>query len=232
MNHPIDYHVHLSPDLTIERAAALSKERSVPFGIVEHPGPEFGIASSDELSSFADRIRSHGMRAGLQPVVRGWSRAFSREALSSLDYVLMDADTVPWDDGSFLRIWQHDIFLSDIEDFMERYWQHIVGILSHEPIHIFARPTYLPAAIARHYDEIWTDEHMRRIIDLAVDRGIALEIAEQVRVPSLQFVKMAKHAGATFTFGTNARDDHAGDFHYCTEIAERAGLTDRDFLAL
>lgn len=228
----IDYHVHLSPRLQLEAAAGLSEKRRVGFGIVEHPGRDFGIESSRDLQNYTARIRRSNMLAGLQPVVRGWASDFTEEALSSLDYVLMDADTVPWYDDTYLRIWQHDIFVWDVEDFMNRYWDHIMGILQNEPIQIFARPTYLPAALARHYGEIWTEARMRRIIELSVERGIALEIAEQVRVPSVEFVRLAKDAGATFTFGTNARDAHAGDFHYCLEVAEAVGLSDTDMLVL
>jgi histidinol phosphatase-like PHP family hydrolase len=228
----IDYHVHLGEDLKLADAVALAAERHMRFGIVEHPGAAFGIESDDDIGSYAKRLREHGLYVGLQPMHLDWAQAFSDTALRELDYVLMDADTVPLDDGSFLHIWRHDNFIWDVETFVERYRTHIVNILSNEPIDIFARPTYLPVSLARHYDEIWTEARMREIIELAVARDIALEIAEQVRVPSLRFIQMAKEAGAKFTFGTNARDHHAGDFHYCLQMAERAALTQEDLFIL
>lgn len=230
MQAPVDYHVHLSPALSLEDAAKLAESRSARFGIVEHPGAHAGIETDSELESYAKRLRAAGFLAGLQPVARGWAETFSQSARENLDYVLMDADTVPCTDGSALLIWRHDNFIWNVEQFMDRYWQHIVGILSEEPIDIFARPTYLPVSLARHYDELWTAQRMDTIIEIAVDRSIALEIAEQVRVPSVEFVRRAKEAGATFTFGTNARDIHAGDFHYCFEVAEAAGLGEEDLL--
>jgi hypothetical protein len=232
MHTPIDYHVHLSPELSLEDAASLSESRDVDFGIVEHPGAHAGIETDAELESYARRIRAAGLLVGLQPVARGWAASFSQSARGALDYVLMDADTVPWSDGSALLIWRHDNFIWNVDEFMTRYWDHIVGILSEEPIQIFARPTYLPVSLARHYGELWTNKHFDTMIEIAVDRGIALEIAEQVRVPSVEFVKRAKDAGATFTFGTNARDHHAGDFHYCHEVAEATGLSESDMLQL
>jgi hypothetical protein len=38
-----DYHVHLSPDLSIEQAVQLGKERQVQIGVVDHPGPGYKI---------------------------------------------------------------------------------------------------------------------------------------------------------------------------------------------
>ena len=91
-----------------------------------------------------------------------------------------------------------------------------------------ARPTFLPINFARHYDEIWTDARMQMIIDLAKARDIALEIAENVRVPSLRFIRMAKRMGAKFTFGTNNFDDRPIDMTRCFEAIDRYGLTKDD----
>jgi histidinol phosphatase-like PHP family hydrolase len=144
----------------------------------------------------------------------------------------MDADTIPLDDGSWLRIWKHDNFIEDMDAFIERYLAHIVNILTAEPIHIFGRPTYLPINFARHYDDIWTEDRMHTIINLAKARDIALEIAENVRVPNLTFIQIAKAAGIKFTFGTNARNQNAGNFHYCIEMAKKAGLTREDMFVV
>ncbi len=226
-----DYHVHLSEHLTIEAAVALAGQRGQRFGIVEHPGAYFGMETDAELRAYVRPLRQHPVHVGLQPMFRGWSDDFSAEAISELDYVLMDADTVPWD-GDWLHIWRHDNFIEDMGVFLDVYFEHIADILTNEPIQIFARPTYLPINFARHYDEVWTPERMSMIIDLAKARDIALEIAENVRVPNLAFIELAKSAGIKFTFGTNGRTRDAGNFHYCIEMAHRAGLTASDMFVL
>jgi histidinol phosphatase-like PHP family hydrolase len=220
----VDYHVHLSEDLTIERAVELAERRKMRFGIVAHPGPDSGIRTDRDLEAYVDGLRAFPVYAGLQPMVLNWSADFTRDAIERLDYVLMDADTMPQADGGWLRIWRHDNFIPDMDAFVDAYMAHIVRILSEEPIDIFARPTYLPINFARHYDEIWTKERMRTIIDLAKERDIALEISENVRVPSPEFVRSAKAAGIKFTFGTNARNDNAGNFTYCISVARECGL--------
>lgn len=229
-----DFHVHLSERLTIDAAVALAAERGQRFGILEHPGAASspsGPGTDAELRAYIAQLREHPVHVGLQPMYVGWAARFSDEALSELDYVLMDADTVPWE-GDWLHIWRHDNVIEDMDVFLEAYLDHIANILANEPIQVFARPTYLPINFARHYDEIWTPDRMRMIIDLARARDIALEIAENVRVPDLAFIRMAKDAGIRFTFGTNARDRNAGNFHYCREMARRAGLTASDMFTL
>lgn len=228
----IDYHVHLSRDLDVEQAVALADERGMKFGIVEHPGTADGITDDDELRAYIRKLRSYPVFAGLQPMYVGWSAAFSAEAIAELDYVLMDADTVPLDDGSWLSIWRRDNFIADMDAFVDRYLAHIENVLTNEPINIFARPTYLPINFARHYDDIWTEARMRMIIDVAKARHIALEIAENVRVPNLRFIQMAKDAGVKFTFGTNARNQNAGNFRYCIEMAAKTGLKREDMLVI
>ncbi len=228
----IDYHVHLSDDLSLEQAVALADARQMQFGIVEHPGPQSKIKNDADLRDYIATLRQYPVFVGLQPMHIHWAPTFSPDLLAQLDYVLMDADTIPLGEGEWLSIWRHDNFIEDMHAFMDIYMQHIVHILSSEPIHIFARPTYLPINFARHYEELWTPERMQTIIDLARARDIALEIAENVRVPSQAFIQQAKAAGIKFTFGTNARNHNAGNLHYCLEMAEACNLTADDMFML
>src|SRR5579864_6417912 len=90
-----DYHVHLSPTLTIDQALDLGKQRGVQIGIVEHPGPGYPINTDADLRQYIDRLRPYPVRIGLQPVFAGWSKSFSQPLLDQLDYILMDALTLP-----------------------------------------------------------------------------------------------------------------------------------------
>jgi len=95
-----DYHVHLSNTLSIDQAVQLSKDRGVQIGILEHPGPGFPLNTDADLQSYIDKLRKYPVRVGLQPVYPGWSKAFSKPVLDQLDYVLMDALTLPTPDGT------------------------------------------------------------------------------------------------------------------------------------
>jgi histidinol phosphatase-like PHP family hydrolase len=228
----IDYHVHLTEEFTIDDAVALSRERGVKFGIVDHPGAAFGLETDDDLQAYIDRLRNYPVYVGLQPMVCGWAERFSPSVLDKLDYVLMDADTVPWGRDAYLEIWRHNNYIADVDAFMVAYMAHIEGILKHEPITIFARPTYLPVNFGRYYDELWTEDRVTRMIELAKAREIAFEISTPMHVPKKEIVLQAKAAGLKFTFGTNARNEDAGKLHYGLKIVQQCGLTGEDMLVL
>jgi hypothetical protein len=223
-----DYHVHLSPQLSIEQAVNLGKERQVQIGILEHPGPGYKIQTDADLRQYIDGLRPYPVRIGLQPVYPGWSKSFSKSLLDQLDYVLMDALTLPRPEGGGVAIWQIDTMVDDEEEFMARYMKFIEQVLTSEPIDIFGWPTFLPAPIARQYKQLWARGRVERIIDLAKARKIAIEINEVAHVPDEDFVLTAKRAGLKFTFGTDARNQNAGHFYYCYQMAQQCGLTEAD----
>ncbi len=168
------------------------------------------------------------MRIGLEPVYPGWSKAFSKTLLDELDYVLMDALTLPRPEGGWLPIWQIDTTVDDEEAFMTRYMQCIEQVLTTEPIDIFAWPTFLPVPIARPYSQLWTRRRTGRIIDLAKARKIAIEINEVAHVPDETFITQAKRACLKFTFGTESRNQNAAHFYYCYQMAQKCHLTEAD----
>ncbi len=224
-----DYHVHLSDQLSIDQAASLGKERKIQIGIVEHPGPGYKINTDADLKNYIDTLRRYPVRIGLQPVYPGWSKAFSKDLLDQLDYVLMDALTLPKPDGGWLAIWQIDTMVDDGEAFMKPYTQFIEKILATEPIDIFGWPTFLPVPIARQYTDLWTYARMQRIIDIAVARKIAIEINELAHVPDENFITMAKRYGLKFTFGTDSRTTQsAAHLYYCYQMAQSCNLTETD----
>ena len=231
-NFPVtDYHVHLSNTLTIDHVLQLGKERGVSIGIVEHPGPGFPLNSDADLQKYIHNLRKYPVRIGIQPVYAGWSKAFSKPVLDQLDYVLMDALTLPNPDGTWLAIWQIDTMVDDAEEFMTRYTKFIEQIMTTEPIDIFAWPTFLPVPIARQYSQLWTPKRVDHIIDMAKQRKLAIEINEVAHVPDDTFITKAKQAGLKFTFGTDSRNDHATHIYYGYQMAHRCGLTAGDMFA-
>jgi len=232
-NFPVtDYHVHLSNTLTIDQALQLGKERGVRVGIVEHPGKGFPINTDADLRKYIDGLRKYPVHIGLQPVYAGWSKAFSKPVLDELDYILMDALTLPNPDGTWLAIWQIDTMVDDAESFMTRYMQFIEQVMTTEPIDIFAWPTFLPVPIARQYSQLWTPKRVDHIIEMAKVKKMAIEINEVAHVPDETFISRAKKAGLKFTFGTDSRNDRATHFCYCYQMAQKCGLTERDMFVV
>lgn len=223
-----DYHVHLSNTLTIDQAVQLGKERGVHIGIVEHPGEGYPIHTDADLQKYIDNLRKYPVHVGLQPVYAGWSKAFFKPVLDQLDYVLMDALTLPNPDGTWLAIWQIDTHVDDAEEFMTRYMKFIEQVMTTEPIDIFGWPTFLPVPIARQYSQLWTAKRVDHMIEMAKSCKLAIEINEVAHVPDEGFIAKAKKAGLKFTFGTDSRNEHAAHLYYGYQMAQKCGLTEGD----
>ncbi len=224
----VDLHVHLTREFPIERMLQIAKERSAIFGIVEHPAP-WAIKDDAGLRRYVEGLRPHPVYVGLQPMEPGWDRAFSKEALALVDYVLMDPQSVPLPGGGFQRIWELQTYVEDTDEFMARSMAHCLHVLEHEPIQVFGWPLFLPVCIARDYYSLWTQERMQALVRAAKARTIAIEINDMAHTPDERFIRMAREQGLKFTFGSDARNADAGRLAYCKSVARRCALTQADF---
>ena len=232
----MDLHFHLNYEgqslanaaMVYEKASTLSKERGVILGIAE----EFvndNIKINDSL--ILNRItlaKKNSLYLALQVSRRDWLNIFSKEVLKNVDYILADAMIFPDKDGRMMRIWVPNTQLGEPQEFMELYVAHNLKILS-EPINIWANPTYLPDALKSRYDELWTNARMKSLIDAAIKNNVAIEINSTFKIPNAKFIKMAKAAGAHFTFGSNTHGLGAGDITWSINMAKECGLTKDDF---
>lgn len=224
----IDFHVHIEDDMTLERVLQLADERGVKVGVVEHAGLGQTIANDDDMNRYIEKLALQPVYKGIQAEGRDWMRAFSEYVVSQLDFVLTDALTFPEKDGRLVRLWTPEAEIDDKDDFMERYVDFNIQILSTEPIDIFANPTFLPHCIADEYNALWTKERMKKVIEAAVKSDIAIEINSRYKIPSLAFIKLAKDAGVKFSFGSNTHGEEVGMLEYCLKISKEVGLTRRD----
>lgn len=226
----LDLHVHLTNTFTIDNLMQISKKTGVRFGVVVNPG--YGVDDDASLKKFIDRLLPYPVYVGLQPMSPGWSKSFSREALSGLDYILMDAQTIPSGNGynETLRIWNFDTYVDDKEKFMSKYMAHIMEVINNnEPLTTFGWPLFLPVCIARDYYTLWTDERMRQIISALKKKNLNIEINDLAQTPHDKFINMAKEQGLKFTFGSDTRDQKAGRLDYCKFIARKCNLKKEDF---
>lgn len=232
----VDYHAHLDSVVTLEKALTISKERGVKFGIVEHAGAKVnqypGLLSTDaDLNGYIAKLEGKPVFKGIQAEGLDWMTCFSKDVVAKLDYVLSDALTMPQKDGQLARIWLEDFQAGDKQDWMDRYTDFNVQVMASEPIDIMANPTFLPIAIEKEYDALWTGPRIRKIIEAAVKYRVAIEINSRYRVPSLKFLKIAKAAGAKFSFGSNIHGLDVGNIGYCLEMAKELGLKRSDIFS-
>jgi len=227
----VDLHTHLKGGLTLDDVLRRQHRTGINAGIAVNGGVGFPITNDAGLDRALAEIDHPLVYRALQGEGREWSRLFSPETIARFDYVFTDAMTFSDDQGRRMRLWiPEEVHIEDPQAFMDLLVRRTVEILETEPIQVWVNPTFLPAALASRYDELWTEARMRRVIEAAVKRGIAIEINDRFRIPSAAFVRQARQAGARFTFGTNngGRDD-LGNLDYCVTIIRECGLKWSDF---
>jgi len=230
----VDYHVHLDKLVTLEKALQLSKERGVKFGIVEHAGTKEnrypGLLSSDEdLKRYIAMLEGKPVFKGVQAEGLDWPTCFSKDVVAGLDYVLSDALTFPDEkSGKRIELWRPGVAFPDKQDFMDRYTKFNVEVMAREPIDIIANPTFLPESLEGEFDALWTDARMTKVIEAAVKYGVAIEINSRYRLPRMNFLKMAKKAGAKFSLGSNIHGLDVGKLDYCVGAIKQLDLTKKD----
>ena len=233
----MDLHVHLNymadalghgAAAAYEKASELSKEMGVSFGIAEEFGDNDVVKNDSLVFDRARLARKNSLYLALQVSRRDWQKIFSKEALSKVDYILADAMIFPNKEGKMLYIWVPGMPLGETQEFMDLYVAHHLKVLA-EPINILGNATYLPDDLYPRYAELWTDARMKSVIDAAVKNNVAFEINSRFKVPSAKFIKMAKAAGAKFTFGTNQHGQGVGEIGWSVMMAQECGLTGDDF---
>ena len=233
----MDLHVHLDKS-TIDQVAALSKERGVQFGIVEHAGTKENkypvVLSNDaELEGYLSMLDGKGVYKGLQAEWTDWASCFSKPVLKRLDYVLTDAMTMPGPDGKRMKLWEPTAVIGAAEEFMDRHVDWYAHRMSTEPIDIFANVTWLPESLAANYDALWTEARLRKVIDAAVKNNVALEISGSLKRPKVPFLSMAKAARvARGEYGDPLPVKSGDEIGQLTLSFNQmmAGLKERDFI--
>jgi len=225
-----DYHVHLKGGLTIDDVVALAQKHAIKVGVAENCGVGFPTRNDEALAAALQKLEGKPVYRAMQAEGREWVKMFSPEMIAKFDYVFTDSMTWTNDRGKRMRLWiPNEVEIGDKQAFMDMLVEKTVGILSNEPIDIYVNPTFLPADIAKEYDTLWTDERMDKVIQAAAKNGVAIEINSRYMLPSEKFIRRAKAAGCTFSFGTNnGGKDDLGDLAYSRLMIKRCGLTKGD----
>ena len=235
----VDFHVHLD-NSTLEKALELSRERGIKFGIVEHAGTKENkyptlLSNDKELRRYLAMLEGQPVFKGVQAEWTDWMSCFSRQALARLDYVLTDAMTFPGKDGQRVKLWApeaaQEVDMADKQAFMDRFVDWHAEIMAREPFDILANATWLPAGMLDQWELYWTPPRMKKVINAALEYGIALEISSSYKLPRLPFLTLAKAAGAKFSFGSNGRYPNMGKLEYSLQMAKELDLKPADMFA-
>jgi Domain of Unknown Function (DUF1080) len=219
----IDLNTHLDAGhLTLERALTHSRETGVGLGIVAREISASGsrpIQTDAAAEAFFDRMKNQPVFRVLRPESRDWMKTISPANLARFDCILADAATFTPAAGA------------DPEAYMDKLVAQTVEILSTEPVDIYATPTMLPIELVSQADDLWTEARMQKVIAAAVANKVAIEINSVRVLPSEQFIRLAKAAGAKFSIGSGKSYAEVFDRAYVWEMQQKVGLTWRDMYA-
>jgi hypothetical protein len=228
----VDFHTHLKLGLTLEQAVAKSLRDGIQYGIAVNCGKGFPVETDAGALAFFESLKGKPVFRAMQAEGREWTKMFSRETVKQFDYIFTDSMTWTDNHGRRMRTWipAEVGTIADPQEFMDTLVDRAVGILETEKVNIYANPTFLPDVIAKDYETLWTEPRRKRVIQAAVKNGVAIEINNRYKLPSPSFIKMAKSAGAKFTFGTNntgAQD--LGRCEYGLDMIDQCRLEAKDF---
>jgi Domain of Unknown Function (DUF1080) len=228
----VDYHVHIKGGLTVDQMLARSRRDGIMYGIAINAGLNQPAATDAALGQFADSLKGQACFVAMQAEGREWTGMFSRGAVARFEYVFSDSMTWTDNHGKRMRLWIPEEVgtIADAQEFMDTLVDRTVGILAHEPIDIYANPTFLPPQLASDYERLWTEERRRRVIEAAHKNQVAIELNNRYKIPSLSFVRMAKEAGCKFSLGSNnAGPDDLTRSEYGLRMIDECKLTWQDF---
>jgi hypothetical protein len=228
----VNAHVHLKGGLTMAQAQQQAMKSGVFNGIAINCGIGFTITNDASVYAYWKSMERQPAFVAMQAEGREWVTLFSQEAISRFDYVFTDSMTFTDDDGNRMRLWiPNEVVVKDKQQFMDTLVSRIQKICADEPVDIYVNPTFLPDVIATEYDQLWTPERMRKVVQALAKNQIAMEINARYRIPSEAFIRMARDAGVKFTFGTNNGDKDIGNIDYCLEMARKCDLGSKHLYA-
>jgi len=226
----IDYHAHLKGGLTIQELIEHSEKTGIKYGVAANCGVGFPIQNDSSLSVYYRSLNKFSVYVAMQAEGREWINLFNHDSIALFDYVFTDALTFSDPKGRRMRLWMsEEVFIENVDSFMNYYVDQIVNIINNEPVDIFVNPSFLPEIIRNQYDELWTTERMLRVINALRDNNIALEINARYKIPGPSFIKLARDYGVKFTFGTNNGGADLGYLEYCLQMIDECNLKPEDF---
>jgi hypothetical protein len=228
----VDFHTHLKEGLTLEQALANSRRVGIEYGIAINCGQGLPMNNDAAIRAWVESMKNQPCFVAMQAEGREWTQMFSDKAAALFDYIFTDSMTWTDNRGKRMRLWMPDEVgaIADPQEFMDTLVDRAVGILEHEPIDIYANPTFLPAVIAQDYNRLWTEARMQKVIAAAAKNGVAIEINNRYKLPSPAFIRAAKAGGCKFSFGTNnAGPNDLGRCEYGLQMVDECKLVWQDF---
>lgn len=203
-----DLHTALHSGDTVDGLIDRWQKSGIFPGVVANIGNDAPVRDDKSATAFLQSIQGKPVMAGLLIGGADWEKNFRPATLARFDYLIADTATP-------------GIMNLSTEGVVDR----VVGLIENLPIDILANPMGLPGTGDDQAGNFWTKERMQRVIDAAVEHGVAFEINTTTDTPSAAFVVQAKAAGAKFTVGSGvAGSADRDDWSHILEVHAGADL--------
>lgn len=202
----IDLHVVPTESFGANRAVQNTYREGVNVGILS----EGGKPTKEDLSSLPVFL---GLEANNPSVLKD----ISPQELEKYDYVL-----------SNMNILESQAQSSNLKKFTEKYFAEIISGLENPDVDIWATPTLLPEDLTASYTQIWTETRIRQMLTLAKNNHKAIEIDNRLKLPSPEFISLAKEMGCLFTFSHIAFEPDRNESDYFLTVIDSCKLDYKD----
>jgi histidinol phosphatase-like PHP family hydrolase len=222
-----DLHIHssysdgLDPPLRIIEAA---KEKQLELIAITDHAPELsvGIKPFKIPSLLAEVKRLQKEEAGVQVLLGMEANVINLEGAIDLDeLVLKQLD--------FVIAGIHYVRgVSSPKELAHGYLQRAFNVIKRHHFQVLAHPFFL------HRDLLpfLLPEEIEEFLDLAISKGVAMEVNVKYRNPSDEFIRQCLHHGIKFSVGSDAhRADEVGDIEWALGKLRKVGATKEDLIA-
>jgi DNA polymerase (family X) len=213
----------------VDTMVATARRIGFEIAISDHYSTYFGMQGDETLDRYLTALEQ-------QPIYRaveldlGQEQPISPENRARLDYCVGSMHMVVDENGDRIKPDIHSA--ASVRRYMEcAVAQFARGLRSGFPAMI-GHPTYLPDLPREGQDALWEPEYRKKIVEVAVETGIALEISTRYKAPMPEFVRELLAAGARFAVASDGHGPEAiGAIDYPRRlIAELEIPDDRFFL--
>ena len=227
-----DLHLHTTfSDGRADVAATLAAAKRIGFdiGISDHYSTYFGMEGDQTLGRYLDALEQYPVYRAVEMDL-GLEQPISPENRRRLDYCVGSMHLVVDEEGTRVYPDRRD------QTSLDRYMSCVVAQFERglrSGIHaMIGHPTFLPDLPREGQDELWTPRWRRRLVAVAAETGVALELSTRYTAPNETLVREAVDAGARFAVASDShRLDAIGAVGYARRLAAELAIPeDRFFL--
>ena len=179
-----------------------------------------------EAQTLADHVRSYGKLPAFLGISKSGTTSLEHipeQTLATFDYIIGDLTRFQNSAGQNVDIVK-EINIGEADAFMDDYVKAITIALDNGDLDIWSMATILPESLAGDYDKLWTPARMTKVIEAAKRNGVAIEVNNSKRVPSITFLKHAKDKGCQFTTGGLYEQGKMSQPDYFFEVIDQCKL--------